>query len=163
MTQKLLDLAGIGEQRLHLAWVSSAEAQRFVEVVTQTTDSVKAQGKFDSKAFAFELAAAELTLAQETLRWMVGKEVKITTKGDVFGRQWDTDKFESILDVLLEREYQKNLILQAVKQGHTSVRDIHKKIGLDLKRISYLLADMENRNIVEFVGMKESKPVFAAL
>jgi hypothetical protein len=43
------------------------------------------------------------------------------------------------------------------------VRDIHNKIGLDLKRISYLLADMENRNIVEFVGMEESKPVFAAL
>jgi len=94
---------------------------------------------------------------------MVGKEVKITTKGDVFGRQWDTDRFESILDASLEREYQKNLILQAVKQGHTSVRDIHKKIGLDLKRISYLLADMENRNIVEFVGMKECKPVFSAL
>ena len=163
MTQKLLHLAGIGEQRLHLAWVSSAEAQRFVEVVTQTTETVKALGKFDSNAFAFELAAAELTLAQETLRWMVGKEVKITTKGDVFGRQWDKDRFESILDASLEREYQKNLILLSIKEGHTSVRDIHKKIGLDLKRISYLLADMENRNIVEFVGMKESKPVFAAL
>jgi len=94
---------------------------------------------------------------------MVGKEVKITTKGDVFGRRWDRDTFESILDSLLERVYQKNLILQAVKEGHTSVRDIHKKIGLDLKRISYLLADMENRNIVEFVGMEESKPIFAAL
>jgi predicted transcriptional regulator len=148
---------------LHLAWVSSAEAQRFVEVVSKTTETVKAQGKFDSKSFAFELGAMELTLAQETLRWMVGKEVKITTKGDVFGRQWDKDKFESILDASLEREYQKNLILQAVKQGHTSVRDIHKKIGLDLKRISYLLADMENRNMVEFVGMKACKPVFAAL
>ena len=159
----MLDLAGIGKQRLHLAWVSSAEAQRFVEVVTKTTDSVKAQGKFDPNAFAFELAAAELTLAGETLRWMVGKEVKITTKGDVFGRRWDTDTFESILDSLLERVYQKNLILQAVKEGHTSVRDIHKKIGLDLKRISYLLADMENTNIVEFVGMKESKPIFAAI
>jgi len=159
----LLDLAGIGKQRLHLAWVSSAEAQRFVEVVTQTTDSVKAQGKFDPKAFAFELAAAELTLAEETLRWMVGKEIKITTKGDVFGRRWDTVTFESILDSLLERVYQKNLILQAVKEGHTSVRDIHKKIGLDLRRISYLLADMENRNMVELVGMEENKPIFAAL
>jgi hypothetical protein len=163
LTQKLLDLAGIGEQRLHLAWVSSAEAQRFVEVVTQTTDSVKAQGKFDSKAFAFELAAAESTLAGETLRWMLGKELKITTKGDVFGRRWDADAFESILDSMLEREYQKNMIFQAVKDGHTSVRDIHKKIGLDLNRISYLLADMEHTNMVEFVGMKESKPMFQVL
>jgi len=159
----LLDIAGIGKDRLHLAWVSSAEAQRFVEIVTNAIDSVKAQGKFDTQAFAFELAAAESTLAGETLRWMLGKELKITTKGDVFGRRWDTDTFESILDSMLEREYQKNMIFQAVKDGHTSVRDIHKKIGLDLKRISYLLADMEHTNMVEFVGMKESKPIFAAL
>ncbi len=159
----MLDIAGIGKDRLHLAWVSSAEAQRFVEIVTNAIDSVKAQGKFDTQAFAFELAAAESTLAGETLRWMLGKELKITTKGDVFGRRWDTDTFESILDSMLEREYQKNMIFQAVKDGHTSVRDIHKKIGLDLKRISYLLADMEHTNMVEFVGMKESKPIFAAL
>ena len=159
----MLDVAGIGKDRLHLAWVSSAEAQRFVEVVTNATDSVKAQGKFDPNAFAFELAAAEWTLAGETLRWMLGKELKITTKGDVFGRRWDTDTFESLLDSLLEREYQKNMIFQAVKDGHTSVRDIHKKIGLDLKRISYLLSDMEHTNMVEFVGMKERKPMFQAM
>ncbi len=146
-----------------MAWVSSAEAQRFVEVVNTVTESVKTQGKFDPKALSFELAAAEMTLAGETLRWMVGKEVKITTDGDVYGRKWDTETYESVLDAVLEREYQKNLIYQAVKDGRTSVRDINEKIGLDLKRISYLLADLEKTNKVEFTGMKESKPVFAAL
>jgi predicted transcriptional regulator len=159
----LFDIAGIGKDRLHLAWVSSAEAQRFVEVVTSVNESVKAQGKFDPKAFSFELAAAEMTLAGETLRWMVGKEVKITTDGDVYGRKWDTKSFETILDAVLEREYQKNLIYQAIKNGSTSVRDIHEKIGLDLKRISYLLADLEKTNKVEFKEMRDSKPVFAVL
>jgi len=159
----LFEIAGFGKDRLHLAWVSSAEAQRFVEVVTTVTESVKAQGKFDPKAFRFELAAAEMSLAGETLRWMVGKEVKITTKGDVYGRKWDTKSFETILDVVLEREYQKNLICQAIKDGSTSVRDINEKIGLDLKRISYLLADLEKTNIVEFTGMRDRTPVFAVL
>jgi coenzyme F420-reducing hydrogenase alpha subunit len=143
--------------------VSSAEAQRFVEIVTQTTESIKAQGKFDSDAFAFELAAAEKTLAGETLRWMVGKEIKITAKGDVYGRKWDVDSYETILDSVLEREYQKNLIYQAVKEGYTSVRDISEKIGLELGRISYLLADLEKTNKVEFTGMKDRIPVFAVL
>ena len=163
MTQKLFEIAGIGKDRLHLAWVSSAEAQRFVEVVTTVTESVKAEGQFDSKALSSELAAAEMTLAGETLRWMVGKEVKITKDGDVYGRKWDKETFESILDAVLEREYQKNLIYQAVKDGSTSVRDINEKIGLDLTLISYLLADLEKTNMVEFTGMKDSKPVFAAL
>ena len=115
-------MSGIGKDRLHLAWVSSAEAQRFVEIVTEATASIKALGKFDPEAFPLELAAAEQTLTGETLRWLVGKEVKITTKGDVYGRKWDTNSFESILDSVLEREYQINLILEAIKDGCTSVR-----------------------------------------
>jgi len=159
----LLDIAGIGKERLHLAWVSSAEAQRFAEIVTNVTESIKNQGKFDPDSFIFELDAAEITLAGETLRWLVGKEVKITTDGDVYGRNWDKESFESILDSALEREYQMNVIFQAIKQGCKSVRDISSKIGLDLMRVSYLLADMEKRSIVEFTGMEDRKPVFAAL
>jgi len=159
----LLELSGIGEDRLHLAWVSSAEAQRFVEVVSGVTDSIKRQGKFDTEAFSLQLAAAEMTLKGETLRWMVGKQVKITTGGDVYGRQWDGERFESILDAVLERDYQKNLIYQAIKAGCKSVRDISSKIELDLMRVSYLLADLEKTNLVEFRGMEDRKPVFAAL
>ncbi|MBW2668481.1 MAG: hydrogenase iron-sulfur subunit [Deltaproteobacteria bacterium] len=116
LTQKLFEIAGIGKDRLHLAWVSSAEAQRFVEVVTTVTESVKSQGKFDPKALSSELAATEITL-----------------------------------------------IYQAIKDGSTSVRDINEKIGLDLERISYLLADLEKTNKVGFTGMEDSKPVFAVL
>ena len=159
----MLELSGIGEGRLHLAWVSSAEAQRFVEVVSGVTDSIKSQGKFDAEAFLLQLAAAEMTLKGETLRWMVGKQVKITTGGDVYGRQWDGERFESILDAVLERDYQKNLIYQAIKAGCKSVRDISSKIELDLMRVSYLLADLEKTNLVEFRGMEDRKPVFAVL
>ena len=159
----MLGLAGIGQERLHLAWVSSAEAQRFAQITTQVTDSIKSQGRFDPKAFTMELEAAQMTLQDEMLRWMVGKEVKITKDGDVYGRNWDVEKYESILDSVLEREYNKNLIYLAIKDGFTSVRDINKKIGLDLLLISRLIAEMEKTNKVEFKSMENKKPVFAAL
>ena len=104
-----------------------------------------------------------MTLAGETLRWLVGKELKITKDGDVYGRKWDKDSFESILDSVLEREFQMNLICQAIKDGCKSVRDISARIGLNLMRISYLMADMEKRKMVEFTGMEDSKPVFAVM
>ena len=113
--------------------------------------------------FEFELAASEMTLSSESVRWMVGKEVTITTRGDVYGNQWDTESFESILDSVVEREYHKNLVFQAVKAGCTSVRDISRKICLDLGRVSHLLADMEKTGMVEFKGMEDRKPVFEAL
>jgi hypothetical protein len=159
----LLGLTGIGEERLHLAWVSSAEAQRFAEVATSVTNAIKDKGKFDAGALALEIGAAELTLKDEILRWLVGKQVKITQDNDVYGREWDVEKYEIILDSVLEREYFKNLIFLAIKEGATSVRDINKRIGLDLSLISRLIADMEKTSKVEFTGMKDKVPVFAAL
>jgi alkylation response protein AidB-like acyl-CoA dehydrogenase len=156
-------MAGIGAERLHLAWVSSAEAQRFVEIATATVESVKQQGPLDGEALAMALEAADMTVNSETIRWLVGKEVKITTKGDVYGRPWDVESYEAVLHKELEREYQKNLIMLAIKKGFTSVRDISAEIGVDLLRISYLLADLEKTNMVEFTGMKDHKPVFAVL
>jgi len=163
LTQKLLDISGIGKDRLHFAWVSSAEAQRFIDVATHAINSVKGQGKLDNFALDLQLNAAEMTMNGETMRWLIGKEVRITTKGDVYGRQWDVKKYEGVLFEMLEREYHKNLIYLAIKQGCTNVRTISEKTGLEILRISYLLADMERISMVEFTGMEDSKPVFAAL
>ena len=41
--QELLGFMGL-EGRLHLAWVSSAEAQRFARIVTEFTEKVRAMG-----------------------------------------------------------------------------------------------------------------------
>ena len=41
--QDLLDFVGLGG-RLHVAWISSAEAQRFVQVVTAFTEKIRALG-----------------------------------------------------------------------------------------------------------------------
>jgi hypothetical protein len=163
MTRKLLDLAGIGRDRLHLQWVSSAEAQRFAEVAFEVAESIKNQGPLDHRALDTALDACELTVSGETLRWLVGKEIKITAKGDIYGRRWPVERYETFLDRILEREYHKNLIYVTIKHGAASVREVSHKTGLDLKRVSYLLADLEKTGRVEFRGMRERKAQFAAL
>jgi F420-non-reducing hydrogenase iron-sulfur subunit len=54
--QKLLSFIGL-EERLHLAWISSAEAQRFVRVVTEFTEKVRAMGPSPIKEHMFPPAA----------------------------------------------------------------------------------------------------------
>jgi hypothetical protein len=163
MTQRLLDLSGIGKERLHLEWLSSAEAQRFTEIAKKTVDSIKEIGPLDQDAFAMKLTAAEFTVNAESVRWLVGKELSITTKGDVYGRSWDVTKYEKVLDDALEREYHNNLIILALKDDITSVREISRQTGLEVLRISYLLADLERVGRAEFVGMTDRMPAFAAL
>lgn len=41
--QELLTFVGIGE-RVHLEWISSAEAQKFAQVVTEFTEKIRALG-----------------------------------------------------------------------------------------------------------------------
>ena len=163
LTSKLLDLTGVGAQRLRLAWVSSAEARRFTEVVTEVTETLQQAGPVDRETYKSPLTAAVMTLESENIRWLVGKESSITTKGDVYQRQWNENEYEKQLDHILEREYQKNLIFMALQQGAASVRDISKVIGLDLLRVSYLLADLEHTGRAEFSGMENGKPQFAVI
>ena len=134
-----------------------------MEIAGNVTVSIKGQGKLDSAALALELEAAEMTLEGEIVRWLVGKEVTITSKGDVYGRTWDVERYESILDTVMAREYDKNRIYLAIKEGCTCVEDIGAKTGLELKVISHLLADLEKRGTVKFTGMEDRIPVFAAL
>jgi F420-non-reducing hydrogenase iron-sulfur subunit len=66
--QELLSFTGL-EGRLHLDWISSAEAQKFVQVVTNFTNKIKSlgpsplSGDFDLSAV---VSLSEAT--QETLR-----------------------------------------------------------------------------------------------
>ncbi len=117
----------------------------------------------DTEAVSLPLAAAERTVNGEMIRWLVGKEVKITKSGDVYGRKWELSRFDSVLRDALKREYHKNLVYLAIKEGNTNVRAISACTGLELKWISYLLTDLEKTSMVEFRGMEDKKPVFAAL
>ena len=69
----------------------------------------------------------------------------------------------TIMGIIHEFEFQKNMIVLAINKGCTSVRAISAEIDVDLLRVSYLLADLEKTNQVEFTGMEDSKPVFAVL
>ena len=161
MTQKVLQQAGIEEQRVKLSWISSAEAQRFAQVATEIVENTRELGLLDPKKFELELKSARRTLDNELVRWTVGKEKPITEQGDVYGRSWQVETYRQVLDRIACKEYYKNLIYTALEYGCKSVRDINAKTGMDMNKISFLLADMEKDGMVEFKGMQDHKPEFA--
>jgi len=92
----------------------------------------------------------------------MGKAVSLIARGDVYGRRWDEERLTPILKSVLEREYHQNLIYLALREGHASVRDIGKRTGLDLLRISRLLSEMEKTNQAVFKGHQNRAPQFEA-
>jgi len=61
--QELLQFMGM-EDRLHLEWISSAEAQKFVQVVTDFTEKIRSMGP-NRLALRSGLAAAAPHLVEE--------------------------------------------------------------------------------------------------
>jgi F420-non-reducing hydrogenase iron-sulfur subunit len=61
--QELLSLLGL-EGRLGLSWISSAEAQKFVQVVTDFTEKIRSLGPNPLSAFSNSRKAAAAELMQ---------------------------------------------------------------------------------------------------
>ena len=57
--QELLTFVGL-EGRLHLEWISSAEAQKFVRVITDFTEKIRMQGPNPLRKYSEIVKAAEL-------------------------------------------------------------------------------------------------------
>ena len=49
-TERLIDVLGIGRDRLRLEWVSASEGSRFAEVVTEFTDHIRELGPLLGKS-----------------------------------------------------------------------------------------------------------------
>jgi len=46
---KLLDQIGVERERVRLAWISAGEGERFAQVVTEMTETVRELGPFERK------------------------------------------------------------------------------------------------------------------
>lgn len=62
--QEMLSFMGL-EGRLHLDWISSAEAQKFVKVVTDFTEKIRALGPNPLSNFADLSAISDLCQAAQ--------------------------------------------------------------------------------------------------
>jgi len=62
--QELLKFMGL-EGRLHLDWISSAEAQKFAQVVTDFTEKIRALGPNPLSNFADLFAVSDLCHAAQ--------------------------------------------------------------------------------------------------
>jgi DNA-binding transcriptional ArsR family regulator len=148
---------------LQLAWVSAAEGQLFAELVTETTDQIKAMGPFDAEANKFNLEAMLRTLETETVRWLIGMQRQLTEKGNVYGEKLKADAYLKLLDENIKSEYEKSLIYLSLRDGPLSVREIDSRTNIGIQNVSNLLTALEGQGQVELHGYEGRTPKFAGI
>lgn len=163
LVRELLDLSGIGRDRTALNWVSAAEGQRFADKVKEITDTVRSRGPFDADKFKMQLDALKNVLTAPRLRWLTGMDRHITEGKNVYNEKTDEEYFGKVLKQAAVDEYHKALILESLKEGPQSVREMAAKTGLPVYTVSLRLNDLEKRGQAELKAYDGSTPKFIAL
>lgn len=163
VVRELLDLSGIGRERVQLRWVSAAEGKEFAGSVTELSDVVRGLGPLDKEKCKLQLPAVVETLGSAKLRWLLGMERHLTEVGNVYDEKVDKQQYDELLKAATTEEYQKALILEALRDGPQSVREIAARSGLPVYRTSLLLGAVEKAGKVDLQGYDGATPKFVRL
>ena len=156
----LLDLSGIGSDRLFMRWVSASEGAQFAAYVKEFSETVERLGPFMPGDFEIPLAALESTLHAPRLRWLTGMEIKITEQGNVYQEKIDKSDYRDTLESAAREEYEKALVLESLRREHTSVREIAIETGMPVYTVSARLNELERARQVELKGYRGTTPEF---
>lgn len=163
IVEHLLDISGIGRNRMQLRWVSSAEGPLFADYITQFTEQTKELGPFDPEQFKLPLAAIEQTLSSPRIRWLIGMTRELTEIENVYHEKLEEEDYKKLLKQATEEEYHKAMIVEVLRKGPHSVHEMAKKIGLPVYTVSLRLNELEKHGQAELTGYDGSTPKFIGL
>jgi len=163
LVQYLLDLSGIGRDRVQVRWVSAAEGQLFAKYVAEVSDITRELGPFDPEEFRLPLAAVEQTLNSPRIRWLLGLTKQLTEQGNVYNEKLKDEDFKRLLQQATEEEYHKALIMEVLKEAPRSVREMAEKTGLPLYTVSLRLNELERCNQAGLKEYSGSTPIFMGM
>lgn len=163
VVEKLLGLSGIGVDRMKLRWVSAAEGQLFANLVKELSQVLAELGPFAASDHQLQLGAVAGALNAPRLRWLMGMERQLTERENVYHTRLGEEEYRQLLMLAVEEEYQKALILEVLKDGPQSVREIASKSTLPVYTVSQLLSDIEKAGQAELYSYEGTTPKFVAL
>ena len=149
---QLLEISGIGRDRLQLRWVSSAEGQLFAEYVTELTELIRGLGPLDEEQLRLPLAAVTRALQAPPLRWLMGMERQLTEQENIFHEKLDGLHYRLVLMQRAEEEYQKALLLEVLRDGPKTVPEMAVETGLPLYTVSRTLNHLESTGLADVSG-----------
>jgi hypothetical protein len=148
----LLQVAGIGQDRVQLRWVSSTEGQLFADYATDLTGVIQELGPINREQLRLPLAAVERALQTMQLRWLMNMEQQLTQKENVFHEKLDVQVYEGALRRTAEEEYQKALLWEVLMEGPKTVRQMAEETGLPVYTVSLRLNDLERSGLADVSG-----------
>jgi len=151
LMRKLLEEAGIEPERLRLEWISASEGEKFSKVVTEFTEQIRKLGP--SKVKKDQIAKVRVSAADDAsetfrLKALVGKELGLETKGNVYNNKLDRAELEKLIDAAAKDEFERALILELAKEKPRSVKELGRVMQVPTDRVLRHIVVLRQKNLI---------------
>ncbi len=158
LTRKLLEMAGIGSERLLLDWVSAGEGERFSQVVRQFVEKIKGLGPFSlDEEMKGKLRAVRASLEGEKIRWMIGKGPELMEKENVYHERLSKERINEAIESTIRDEFLKNRILALIESKSMGAKEISQTLNLKLNETLNYLVSLVGEGKIGFDPAEEGK------
>jgi len=165
-TKNALKSAGLSPERLLVDWVSAAEGERFATLVKDFTERVRKLGPLGKETdlkpqqLRTRLVAAKETLAQERVRWLVGRERELVEDKNVFGEKIFQEEFDQLMLQTIEKEFVRRRILLSIGEDTLSVKEIAQRVEASSMEVLRNIVSLERDGLVSMAGIEGNSPKY---
>ena len=167
ITRKLLEYIGVNKERLVFRQCSSGEASVFVELVSKFDAKIKELGPIGdgedplkAPEIFEKLKIAEAVLAGEKIRWVIGKRTPFLESGNIYGEVFTKHEFNRAIDMIIVEETEVQEILDRLKKGSRSVKDLAKDLAIPSERVFRYVTSLVRKEIIQLVKVDDRTPMY---
>lgn len=163
---RTLTYAGLNSARVAFNQCSSAEGERFVNLVTTFHRGISELGPLGTgdrlplPELKAKLAIARTALAKEKIRWVVGKFTEFNTTGNKYGERFTEHEMWRTLDTIILDEMSTHQILGELKNGPAAVKDLAARLELPAPHVLRYILALQRRGFVALSGIEGPSPVY---
>jgi coenzyme F420-reducing hydrogenase delta subunit len=168
LTKKLLNEAGFDTNRLKLEWISASEGERFSNVIKEFTNKIKELGPSPIAGDNPDIDRLEAIFAARNaacdfrLRALVGREINLTTDGNVYEEVLSQDRLDELYESILKDEFLRHRILQLTKNRPLSVKDLAKYVNFTPETILKQIVTLKDRGLILVDRIDGTSPLYVS-
>lgn len=153
--KKLLEAAGINPERLRLEWVSASEGNRYAEIMTDFTHTLKDFGplgeaeKMDKATLALKLEAIRKLLPYVKLVEREKLRVRFENKA-AYENYFSSAELKTLFDDLIADKFAVSQIVELLREQAHSVGEIADRLGMSRSEVSKHLSSSTRQRVVRF-------------
>jgi len=157
---------GINPERLYCGWIGADDEQAVKRVMDAFHTKAESLGRLgdaeglEKGELESRLKALKEVFSGERMRWLIGKDLDMSGKTDVFGDPVSKDSFEKELMDIFRSEYDRSRILIASEDSARSVVEIAKMTAVNPESVVREVVVLKRLGKLSIEGIVEGVPQY---